>query len=64
MKQPKYNIGDVVYHITPESDAGVVLEATYSLLNNRWLYRVTFGIRDNEIDYYEHELVTTQTFNL
>lgn len=64
MRQPKFKIGDVVYHITPESGKGVVLDATYSLLNDRWLYRVTFDIRDNENDYYEHELVTTQTFNL
>lgn len=64
MRQPKFKIGDVVYHITPGSDKGVVLDATYSLLTNRWLYRVTFGIRDNDYDYYEHELVTTQTFNL
>lgn len=64
MRQPKFKIGDVVYHITPESGKGVVLDATYSLLNDKWLYRVTFDIRDNETDYYEHELVTTQTFNL
>lgn len=64
MKQPKFNIGDVVYHIRPESAKGVVLDAEYSLLYNRWQYRVTFDVRDNETYYYEHELVTTQTFNL
>lgn len=62
MKQPKYNIGDKVYHVTPESEQGMVLEAIYSLLHNRWLYRVTFGLRDNDYDYYEHELSETNQF--
>lgn len=62
MKQPKYNIGDKVYHITPESEQGTVLEAIYSLLHNRWLYRVTFAIRDNDYEYYEHELSDTIQF--
>lgn len=62
MKQPKYNIGAKVYHITPESEQGTVIEATYSLLHNRWMYRVTFSIRDNEYDYYEHELIDNIQF--
>lgn len=62
IKQPKFNIGDKVYHITPESDLGVVLDAEYSLLNNRWRYVVTFGIKDSDYTYYEHELSTSKVF--
>jgi hypothetical protein len=62
MKNPKYSIGERVYHITPESDAGVVLDAEYSLLYDRWVYRVAFGIKDNDTDYYEHELSLTKRF--
>lgn len=62
MKQPKYNIGDRVFHITPESEQGIVLDAEYSLLHNRWIYIVSFGIRDNSTTYYEHELSLTKTY--
>lgn len=64
MKQPKFQIGDVVFHITPESDKGVVLDGCYSLLDDRWQYKVTFGIRDNDYWYDEHELLSTPTFKL
>lgn len=56
MKKPKFNIGAIVYHITLESEQGVVLDASYSLLNDRWQYRVTFGIKDNDYWYEEPEL--------
>lgn len=62
MIQPKFNLGDKVYHITPESEQGTVLEATYSLLNNKWNYTVTFGLRDSDYRYYEHELSDTIQF--
>lgn len=62
MTKNKFNIGDKVYHITPESEQGTVLEATYSLLNDKWQYRVTFGIKDSDYDYYEHELSNTIQF--
>ena len=32
MKNRKYNIGDAVYHVTPESDKGIVINANYNLL--------------------------------
>lgn len=31
MKNNKFNIGDKVYHITPESDQGVALDCCYSM---------------------------------
>ena len=40
MTKPKYNIGDIVYHVLPESPKGLVVNGTYSLLNNvSWLSR-------------------------
>ena len=62
MNKPKFNIGDKVYHITPESDQGVVLDAEYSLLNNRWRYIVKFGVKDSDYMYYEHELSISKVF--
>lgn len=62
MKEPKYSIGDKVYHITPESDCGIVLDASFSMLNNRWMYLISFGIKDNDYWYHEHEISTTKTF--
>lgn len=62
MKQPKFKISDKVYHITPESDQGVVLDAEYSLLLDRWLYTVTFGIIHDDKLCVEHELSLTKTY--
>lgn len=62
MIKNKFNIGDEVYHITPESDKGVVLDASYSLLYDKWEYKVTFGVKDNDYWYHEHELQTNKTF--
>lgn len=59
---PQFKIGDKVYHIIPESDFGIVLDASYSILNNRWRYIVTFGIKDSDYIYYEHELSKTKIF--
>lgn len=59
---PKFNIGGKVYHITPESDCGIVLDASYSILDRRWRYVVTFGIKDSDYTYYEHELSKTKIF--
>ena len=62
MKNRKYNIGDAVYHITPESDKGIVIDANYNLLCNIWTYRVTFSPHTECLYYYEHELQETKTF--
>lgn len=43
MTKPKYNIGDIVYHVLPESPKGLVVNGTYSLLNNVWQYLVAFS---------------------
>lgn len=45
-KPPKYGITDTVYHITPESPKGVVLDCSYLLSVNQWSYLVTFGYKE------------------
>ncbi len=56
MTNPKYNIGQSVYHVTPESDKGVVLDCIYSLRKNQWEYLVTFRANEQSLIYYEEEL--------
>lgn len=62
MNKPKFQIGERVYHVTPDSDQGVVLDCIYSLRSGRWMYLVTFGHDKNPIEYYEDELNTNKTF--
>ncbi len=56
MTNPKYNIGQSVYHVTTESDKGVVLDCIYSLRKNQWEYLVTFRANEQSLIYYEEEL--------
>ncbi len=62
MKAPKFNISDEVYHITPESPKGIVIDCKYSMLNKRWVYEVTFGADTTTLFYEEHELSDVKTF--
>lgn len=62
MKKNKFNIGDKVYHITPESDQGVVLDCRYSIRENGWSYIVAFGAERESLLYYEDELNQSKTF--
>jgi len=62
MKKPKFEIGERVYHITPESDSGVVLDCKYSLREGAWSYIVTFGPKEESLLYYEDELSRTKIF--
>ena len=59
--QPAYNISQEVYHITPESPKGFVINAKYELLTGLWEYEVAFGIGEALI-YREHELQLSKTF--
>ena len=56
MKDRKFNIPDRVYHCTPESPVGVVIDAQYKLSTNKWEYQVTFGPDSTDLWYMEHEL--------
>lgn len=62
MIKPTYNISDKVYHITPESDIGIVIDASYSLLTGRWLYQVTFSPHAEALWYHTHELSESKIF--
>jgi hypothetical protein len=62
MRNPKYQIGERVYHITPESETGIVLDARFSLRENAWSYIVTFGPDKDSLLYYEDELTTSRIF--
>ncbi len=62
MKKPKYNIGQGVYHATPDSDKGIVLDCIYSLRKNQWEYLVAFSANTTSLVYYEEELTETKTF--
>ena len=62
MIKPTYNISDKVYHITPESELGIVIDASYSLLTGRWLYQVTFSPHTEALWYHVHELSTNKTY--
>lgn len=62
MQNPKYIIGDMVYHATPDSDKGVVIDACFYLLTQQWQYQVSFSPTVASLWYYEHELQVHKTF--
>lgn len=62
MKEPIYKIGDRVFHITPESDVGVVVDCVWSMRYKSWTYVVTFGHDKESSAYYEDELTQNKTF--
>lgn len=39
----KFNLGDEVFHITPESPKGYILDISYSFSKDRCIYLVTWG---------------------
>jgi hypothetical protein len=61
MKRPKFNIGDEVYHVTPESDKGIVIEVNYSYAfdANTYLVSLGFGVQH---ECAEHELSEDKLF--
>jgi hypothetical protein len=63
IKINRHSIGDRVYHITPESPEGFVIDAKYSFLTNQWEYLVTFSPLQESLWYSEIELVEYRTFN-
>lgn len=61
MKKPKFQIGQEVYHITPESDTGVVIEINYSYAFNINTYTVATGWGVQH-ECAEHELSDSKIF--
>jgi len=62
MKEPVYKIGDRVYHSTPDSEQGVVIDVCYYFLSKQYQYQVAFSPVVASLWYYEHELQTNKTF--
>mgnify|MGYP001320356691 FL=1 len=58
----KFNIGDKVYHATPESDCGIIIDAEYSLRYNRWAYIISTGFGENKYAL-EDEICSSKVFN-
>lgn len=62
MNKPKFNIGDRVYHVIPESNCGIVVNIRYEYLTGLHEYHVAFSETSESLWYYEHELQTSKTF--
>lgn len=41
--EPKYDITDTVYHITPESEKGIIIDWKYHRIDNEIYYLVATG---------------------
>ena len=61
--EPKYNILDKVYHCTPESPVGIVIDIAYYYATNHFEYQVAFSAESRSIWYHEHELSITRIYN-
>lgn len=53
---PKFQELEDVYHITPESPKGVVIDISYNVRTRRFLYLVTFSATEPSLWYQEEEL--------
>lgn len=60
-KEPKFKIAQPIYHITPESSEGFVLDVRYSYLTGLHEYVVAFN-HEASLTYYEHELSAHRTY--
>lgn len=61
MTNNRFNIGDEVYHVTPDSDKGVVVEITYLYSVDRHVYTVATSW-STEFTCSEYELTTHKNF--
>lgn len=61
MYKNKFNIHDKVYHLTPESDEGIITNWVYDRRLNAYKYEVTLGF--NIVFWcYEDELSLEKVF--
>lgn len=59
----KFNITDEVFHLTPDSNKGIIVDISFSILTNLVLYQVASGgLGIMPLWYYEHELSETKIF--
>ena len=61
MREPKFNIGERVYHNTPDSDAGVITNIIYYHLTKALSYEIAVGW-DNVVYCREFELSREKVF--
>jgi len=61
MKQPKYKLGEKVYHITPDSEIGIITDIIYHYNLDYNVYEISTGFDKN---FYcdEFELTREKTF--
>ena len=59
--KPKYYVGDMVYHITPESDKGVIIDVKYHFYTGHFEYQVSFS-QSESLWYYDCELSKNKSF--
>lgn len=59
--QSHYSIGEEVYHITPDSPTGVVIDINYNVSTNTTTYIVSFGL-DTVGEYSSVELTNQKRF--
>ena len=62
MEERVFDIGDIVYHISPESPKGLVLNAYYNLRYKEWTYLVNFGLELDDKICIEDELSLVKSF--
>ena len=59
----KYSIGDEVFHITPDSDKGIILNISYSVRYDAVKYEVAFGRHEADCVWcLEDEIESTKSF--
>lgn len=58
----KFGVNERVYHVTKDSDEGVILDAKFCLAREEWIYDVTFAPYDGGIELYERELSYSKYF--
>jgi len=61
MGEPKFKIGDKIYHITKESKEGIIVNIIYYFSTRRFEYIITTGWGE-EYSCYEYELVKNKIF--
>jgi hypothetical protein len=61
INNPKYAIGERIYHVTKESDEGVIINILYSLRFHTWVYVVTFKAGDS-CELFEDEISRSKIF--
>jgi heat shock protein HspQ len=61
MRENKFSIGDTVYHVTPDSGKGVVVEVTYMFSVDKYAYTVA-TTWNTEYVCSEYELTSHPNF--